>query len=144
MICIACRQTCPIPVCSDNILIGRIEQPNIDVYVVFEEVLTGRRKMLIVTSDDSGNITADVGDIKAFFSPNFLYKIWIQSDSSTGCSDIDLIISGIYIPCVKIKFFVCTDIEPGIAILKLIDTTDTIDDDTGNPIQDDSYNSIEP
>lgn len=142
MNCEKCNKACSIPLCASSIQLGRIEAVNTSVYVTFTEIITGRKKHLQVTSDDSGNIIIDASSIQPFFSPNFIYNISVSSDLSNACPDIDLFIGNISVSCVEVTFYVCIDEAPATSIIRLENETDTIDDDSNSPIQDDSFNYI--
>lgn len=144
MNCEKCNPACSLPICADNIFIGRIAFPNTNVWLVITELITGRKQTVEVLSDNSGNIIVGVTGFKPFFSPNFIYSFAIYSNLSNGCPDIDLFIGNITVSCIDVTFFVCTDANVTTSTIKLQSEIDTIDDDQGNPIQDDSYNFINP
>lgn len=112
-----CLAACSIPGCTDTIIIGQIT-PNEDVYVLFAEVITGRRKMIEVTSDANGYLIADTTEIKEFFSPSFLYEIKVLSTDNNECQTVAFTVSGQAVDCVSITF---TDMTAELAVIELQD-----------------------
>lgn len=83
-VCNPSLATKPIPTCIENLSIGSIPDNNQAVFVIIEDITTGRREKYSATSDGSGIVIVDVS--AAEFSDTHGYQGWIYK-STDGIGD---------------------------------------------------------
>lgn len=102
-VCDSCHKAKPIIRCLTNIIVGTISSANTAVYVVFNNLTTGRKIRYAVTSSAAGLITVPV--TPQVFSVDHSYEITVVKASAVNISERENItIQGDVSDCINLRF----------------------------------------
>ena len=108
--CLQCDSVKPIPTCTTALVIGTTTLGNgIPVYVFVKNLTTGKqyRQAAITENVPPGRVTLLMGQPRQdFYSPNFIYEIWITKQTDTINERQDFTVQGSVdsYECVNVRF----------------------------------------
>lgn len=115
MSCTACQATKIIPSCTDELVIGSVEDASTDLYVYIKNLTTGYVHRQEVMSNEYGLVTLDLSlpDI-SFYNPNNTYESWVTLQDAQIDDRLPVTIGDDDYTCFALNFEKVFD-ETGIA-----------------------------
>lgn len=119
MSCTPCSFTKPVPVCVQELNIGRIAGLNTPIYVFINNLTTGKTVRLSEVSDGAGDIAVDTTGIR--FSESFTYEIYVVLQSATSIDDREDILNyPTILTCLAVPFQTVEDEDQDLIIYTTI------------------------
>lgn len=105
MACNDCQDIKVVPVCTENLVLGKVASLTTAVFIYFKNISSGYQTRQQVTSAGDGTIAADltVPD-PSFYNPNGVFECWATLTTVSPETRLPITIGAIAYDCLKLRF----------------------------------------
>lgn len=105
MHCPDCTQTLIIPACTDNLVLGIIDDVSQNIYIFANNVTTQRQQRQDAVSNADGVVTMDLSDpSEDFYSENHQFEVWVTLRDTNSTERIPIEVGENTYECFTLNF----------------------------------------